>query len=170
MFYGSALSSFERQRAQFHSEPLERQTQLPRDCGCVGTVGFGVCREVRRSQCDAGAHDAVCAGLAARARRRRGLVKLRDGSALRGMFSHRYARAGHRSRFQAGSNKCRSVNRSRTRPFIRRSMSCRAGNCARKSLASCVRAASCAAPAPLAGTGAAASSAWCRSTSVLTMS
>jgi transposase, IS30 family len=50
----------------------------------LGRSVSSVSREVRRSRSDAGAYDAVSAGTAAQARRRRRLVKLRDGSALRG--------------------------------------------------------------------------------------
>ena len=63
----------------------------------------------------------------------------------------RYARAGRRSRFRAGSSRSRARSRSRTRRFIRPYTCCRTGNCARKSLACCVKAASCAATARKSG-------------------
>jgi transposase, IS30 family len=75
------LSASERNFIQSH-------LNVKRSCrwiaGALGRSVASVSREVRRSRSDAGAYDAVSAGTDARARRRRGLVKLRDGSALRG--------------------------------------------------------------------------------------
>ena len=49
----------------------------------LGRSVSAVSREVARNRCDAGYYEAISAGNAARVRRRRGLVKLREGSALR---------------------------------------------------------------------------------------
>jgi len=49
----------------------------------MGRPASTISREVARNRCDAGGYEAVGAGSAARWRRRRGLVKLREGSALR---------------------------------------------------------------------------------------
>ena len=75
------LSASERNFIQSHLN-VERSCQWI--AGALGRSVSVVSREVRRSRSAAGAYDAVSAGTAARARRRRGLVKLRDGSALRG--------------------------------------------------------------------------------------
>jgi len=49
----------------------------------MGRPASTISREVARNRCDAGGYEAIGAGGAARGRRRRGLVKLRGGSALR---------------------------------------------------------------------------------------
>jgi len=49
----------------------------------LGRSVSAISREVARNRCDAGCYEAISAGNAARVRRRRGLVKLREGSALR---------------------------------------------------------------------------------------
>jgi transposase, IS30 family len=75
------LSASERNFIQSH-------LNVKRSCrwiaGALGRSVSAVSREVRRSRSEAGAYDAVSAATDARARRRRGPVKLRDGSALRG--------------------------------------------------------------------------------------
>ena len=49
----------------------------------MGRPASTISREVARNRGDAGGYEAIGAGCAARGRRRRGLVKLRAGSALR---------------------------------------------------------------------------------------
>ena len=56
--------------------------------GALGRSRSTIGREVKRCGGDCGGYDAAGAGSAARARRRRGLVKLREGTALR---SHVFA-------------------------------------------------------------------------------
>jgi transposase, IS30 family len=75
------LSASERNFIQSHLN-VKRSCRWIADA--LGRSVASVSREVRRSRSEAGAYDAVSAATDARARRRRGPVKLRDGSALRG--------------------------------------------------------------------------------------
>ena len=75
------LSASERNFIQSHLN-VKRSCQWI--AGALGRSVSAVSREVRRSRSAAGAYDAASAGTDARARRRRGAVKLLEGSALRG--------------------------------------------------------------------------------------
>ena len=72
----------------FLQSSLNKERSRSWVAGVLGRSRSTIWREVKRWGADCGTYDAAGAGEAARARRRRGLVKLREGTALR---SHVFA-------------------------------------------------------------------------------
>ena len=72
----------------FLQSSLNKERSRSWVAGVLGRSRSTIWREVKRWGADCGAYDAAGAGAAARARQRRGLVKLREGTALR---SHVFA-------------------------------------------------------------------------------
>ena len=71
----------------FERDFIQQQVSIGRSFRSIakelGRPASTISREVARNRGDAGGYEAIGAGGAARGRRRRGLVKLREGSVLR---------------------------------------------------------------------------------------
>ncbi len=71
----------------FERDTIQQQVSIGRSyrsiAAALGRSASAISREVARNRADPDRYEAIGAGWAARRRRRRGLVKLREGSVLR---------------------------------------------------------------------------------------